>query len=126
MNQMDKIETDQADEEQRFVIKVLGYIEEHYRDGELSDLAAKMHYDIYWMSREIKKQTGMTYTELIQGRRLSQAAYLLSHTAMSVMEIGMSVGYENMSYFHRIFRQKYGMTPRKYRVSEQQPQEGAV
>ena len=126
MNQMDKIETDQADEEQRFVIKVLGYIEEHYRDGELSDLAAKMHYDIYWMSREIKKQTGMTYTELIQGRRLSQAAYLLSHTAMSVMEIGMSVGYENMSYFHRIFRQKYGMTPRKYRVSEHQPQEGAV
>ncbi len=126
MNQMDKIETDQADGEQRFVIKVLGYIEEHYRDGELSDLAAKMHYDIYWMSREIKKRTGMTYTELIQGRRLSQAAYLLSHTAMSVMEIGMSVGYENMSYFHRIFREKYGMTPRKYRVLEQQSQDGAV
>lgn len=120
MNQMDKIETDHADEEQKFVIKVLGYIEEHYKDGELSDLAAKMHYDVYWMSREIKKQTGMTYTELIQQRRLSQAAYLLLHTRMSVMDTALSVGYENISYFHRIFRQKYGMTPRKYRMNEHQ------
>lgn len=118
MNQIDKVETDESDEEQKFVIKVLGYIEEHYRDGELSKLAAEMHYDLYWMSREIKKQTGKTYTELVQSRRLSQAAYLLTHTAMSVMDIGLSVGYENMSYFHRIFRQKYGMSPRKYRLQE--------
>ena len=34
------------------------------------------------------------------------------------MDIGLAVGYENMSYFHRIFQKKYGTTPRKYRVRE--------
>jgi AraC-like DNA-binding protein len=70
------------------------------------------------MSREIKKRTGKTYTELVQAKRLSQAAYLLTHTAMSVMDVGLAVGYENMSYFHRIFQKRYGMTPRKYRTQE--------
>jgi transcriptional regulator GlxA family with amidase domain len=54
----------------------------------------------------------------VQAKRLSQAAYLLTHTAMSVMDVGLAVGYENMSYFHRIFQNRYGMTPRKYRTQE--------
>jgi AraC-like DNA-binding protein/mannose-6-phosphate isomerase-like protein (cupin superfamily) len=116
MNQIDRVETDAADEAQKFTMTVLSYIEEHYRDGELSDLADELHYDLCWMSREIKKRTGKTYTELVQTKRLSQAAYLLSNTAMSVMDVGLAVGYENMSYFHRIFQQRYGMTPRKYRM----------
>lgn len=120
MNQMDRVETDETDEGQRFLITVFRYIEEHYREGELSELAKELHYDLYWISREIKKRTGKTYTELVQARRLSQAAYLLTNTAMSVMDIGLAVGYENMSYFHRIFQEKYGMTPRKYRVSERE------
>lgn len=117
MNQIDRVETDETDEVQRFMMTVLSYIEEHYRDGELSDLAEELHYDLYWMSREIKKRTGKTYTELVQARRLSQAAYLLTNTGMTVMDIGLAVGYENMSYFHRIFQQRYGMTPRRYRIA---------
>lgn len=116
MNYIDCVETDSNDESDRLILRVLGYIEEHYRDGELSELAAELHYDLSWISREIKRRTGQTYTQLVQEKRLSQAAYLLSTTAMSVMDIGLSVGYENMSYFHRIFQDKYGMTPRKYRV----------
>lgn len=116
MNQIDRVETDEASDGQKLIMTVLGYIEEHYRDGELSQLAGELHYDLYWMSREIKKQTGKTYTELVQARRLSQAAYLLANTAMSVMDIGLAVGYENISYFHRIFRQRYGCTPRNYRL----------
>jgi AraC-like DNA-binding protein/mannose-6-phosphate isomerase-like protein (cupin superfamily) len=118
MNRIDRVETDAADEAQKFTMTVLSYIEEHYKDGELSDLANELHYDLYWMSREIKKRTGKTYTELVQTKRLSQAAYLLTHTAMSVMDVGLAVGYENMSYFHRIFQNRYGMTPRKYRTQE--------
>ena len=119
MNQIDRVETDGHDESQKLTMTVLSYIEEHYRDGELSELAAELHYDLYWMSREIKKRTGKTYTELVQNKKLSQAAYLLTHTAMSVMDIGLAVGYENMSYFHRIFQKQYGTTPRKYRIQAQ-------
>lgn len=118
MNYMDKLETNEGDEQQKLIISVLSYIEEHYKDGELSELAEMMHYDFYWLSKEIKKRTGMTYTELVQTKRLSQAAYLLSTTTLSVLHVAMAVGYDNISYFHRIFQKKYNMTPRAYRISQ--------
>lgn len=116
MNHMDKVETDAQSRQQQLMISVLQYIEEHYKDGELSELAEQMHYDLYWLSREIKKQAGCTYTELVQKKRLNQAAYLLKNTNMSVINVGMAVGYENQSYFHRIFQKQFGTTPRKYRI----------
>ncbi len=119
MDHMDKLETNKASEARKLMIQVLTYIEEHYREGELSKLAKSLHYDLYWLSREIKRQTGKTYTELIQAKRLGQAAYLLTTTAMTVLEIAIAVGYDNVSYFHRIFQQRYGMTPRKYRVNKE-------
>ena len=116
MNHMEHLETNAENKEQKLVIDVLGYIEEHYRDGELTELASMLHYDVYWLSKEIKKLTGRNYTELVQEKRLNQAGYLLEHTGMSVMDISFAVGYDNISYFHRIFHRQYGMTPRKYRV----------
>ena len=115
MNHMDKVDTDMASVQQKFVIQVLSYVEEHYKSGELTELANELHYDIYWLSREIKRRTGKTYTELVQTKRLTQASYLLRTTAMNVADIAMAVGYDNISYFHRIFQKKYGMTPKKYR-----------
>lgn len=117
MNYMDKLETNGGAGEKNLMLSVLGYIEANYREGELTELAESLHYDISWLSREIKGQTGKTYTELIQAKRLSQAAYLLTSTGMNVMDVALAVGYDNISYFHRIFRNRYGMTPRKYRVS---------
>lgn len=116
MNYMDRMELNEENREQKLMIEVLGYIESNYREGELSELANMMHYDLYWLSKEIKKLSGKNYTDLVQEKRLKQAAYLLEHTAMSVMDVGLAVGYDNLSYFHRIFQKKYGMTPRKYRV----------
>ncbi len=115
MNHMDRMETDARGQKQ-LMLSVLNYVEEHYRDGELSHLAKSLNYDFYWLSREIRRQTGQTYTELLQRKRLNQAAYLLTHTAMSVLEVGQAVGYENQSYFHRIFQRQFGTTPRKYRM----------
>jgi len=73
---------------------------------------------VYWLSKEIKKLTGRNYIELVQEKRLKQAAYLLDNTNMSVMNVGLSVGYDNLSYFHRIFQKAFGMTPRRYRVRD--------
>lgn len=119
MNYMDKLETDEKAGQQKLVISVLSYIESHYKEGELTKLANSLHYDVYWLSREIKNRTGKTYTELIQAKRLSQAAYLLATTGLSVAEVAEAVGYDNISYFHRIFHKKYGMTPRRYRLGKE-------
>jgi AraC-like DNA-binding protein len=97
---------------------VLRYIEENYKNGSLSEAARLLHYDFYWLSHEIKNRTGMTYTEHLQEKRLSQAAFFLKNTSLSVEEVALAVGYENESYFHRIFKEKYGLSPKKFRVSE--------
>ncbi len=116
VNHMERMETNTKNQSQKLLIEVLSYIEGNYREGELTELAKLLNYDLYWLSREIKKLTGKNYTELVQEKRLNQAAYLLKNTAMSVMEIGLAVGYDNLSYFHRIFQKCYGMTPRTYRM----------
>lgn len=101
--------------EQQSVLGVLRYLERNYACGSLTEAARALHCDVAWLSREIKRRTGRTYTELLQERRLRQAAWLLEHTTQRVSDIALSVGYENVSYFHRIFREHYGLSPKKYR-----------
>jgi AraC-like DNA-binding protein len=84
----------------------------------LTEVAKKLHYDPSWLSREIKRKTGKTFTQLIQEKRLAQAAFLLKNTDRNVSDISLAVGYENASYFYRIFENKYGKSPRHYRVQE--------
>ena len=98
------------------VIKLLDYIETNYINGSLTDAAKIFHYDLSWLSREILRKTGKTYTQLVQDKRLSQAAFLLKNTNANVIDISLAVGYENVSYFHRKFFERFGMTPRDYRI----------
>ena len=103
--------------EDRAIMDIFRYIEGNYKNGSLTEAASLLHYDFYWLSHEIKNRTGKTYTEHLQEKRLSQAAYLLKNTSLSVEEIALAVGYENKSYFHRIFSAKYGTSPKKYRAN---------
>ena len=101
--------------EQNAVVSVLRYIETNYRDGSLVSIANELHYELHFLSRLIKQKTGKTYTELLQQKRMLQAAWLLMNTERTVDEIALSVGYENISYFHRLFQKTYGVSPKKYR-----------
>ena len=101
--------------EQNAVVSVLRYLEENYRDGSLSEIAEQLHYELPSLSRLIRRKTGKNYTELLQEKRLSQAAWLLRNTDRNVDGIAVSVGYENISYFHRLFAARFGLSPKKYR-----------
>lgn len=100
------------------VWQVLRYVEANYADGSFGELTEQLHYDASWLSREIKRKTGKTYTQLVQEKRLAQAAFLLRNTDRNVSDIAVAVGYENISYFHRIFADAYGKSPKHYRVQE--------
>ncbi len=115
LNYMDKMETGSSRFDTELTGNVLNYIEEHYKDGSLSELAELMNYDLYWLSREIKKRTGKTYKELLQAKRMSQAVYLLTSSRLTIADIIESVGYDNTSYFYRKFRERYGVSPKEYR-----------
>jgi AraC-like DNA-binding protein/quercetin dioxygenase-like cupin family protein len=102
--------------EEEIIVQALRYIEEHYRDGSLTEFSQLTHYDFAALSRLIKNRTGKTYTDLIQEKRLSQAAWLLTNTGKRVDEIARLAGYENISYFHRLFSSRFGVSPRQYRI----------
>lgn len=99
----------------KLVLAVLGYVEKHYADGSLTELASNLHYDFTWLSREIKERTGKTYTELVQDKRLAQALFLLKNTSMKISDIAISTGYDNISYFHKLFKGRFGTSPKKCR-----------
>ncbi len=104
--------------EQNAVVTVLRYIEEQFRNGTLTEVAKDLHYNIHFLSRLIKQKTGKTFTELIQEKRLSEAGWLLHNTDKNIDDIAVAVGYENISYFHRLFRAFYGQSPRRFRICE--------
>lgn len=117
MHHTDKLHSGEESLEQQLILQVLRYIDENYRDGELTRLASALSYDVPWLSRSIKTLLGRTYKELLQIKRLNQAAFLLTHTRLSVTDICNAVGYCNTSYFHRIFKEYYGLSPKEYRNS---------
>lgn len=94
---------------------VLHYIETNYRTASLTEAAAEANMSIYALSRLMKDYTRCNFSELLQNRRFEQAAGLLTETTLSVADIIYAVGYENTSYFHRKFRERYGISPKKYR-----------
>jgi AraC-like DNA-binding protein/mannose-6-phosphate isomerase-like protein (cupin superfamily) len=115
MNHTDKLSVGKNQYEEELTIQILRFIEENYKEGQLTELAKTLHCDLYWLSRIVKKLTGKTYTELVQIKRLNQAAYLLTTTKLNVADIGYAVGYDNLSYFHRIFQKRYHASPKEYR-----------
>lgn len=102
-------------EEQEAAFQVLQYVEGNYRSGSLQELAQRLHYLPSSLSRKIKQATGKSYTQLVQEKRLEQAAWLLRNTKRSVAEIAHDVGYENLGYFHRLFVERFSLSPKRYR-----------
>ena len=116
MNHTDKINRNDPDSaEQHLVLAAMKYIEENYQTATLEELSARLREPSYHISRLLKRLTGRTFKNLLQQKRLNQSAFLLTSTSLSVEEIISAVGYDNTSYFHRIFREQFQMTPRTYR-----------
>jgi len=99
------------------VLGALREIEENYKTANLSDLAVEQGISLSYLSRLIKATTGSTYKELLQNKRLAKAAQLLRETRLPVQDIIEAVGYDNTSYFYRIFKEKFSSNPKAYRDS---------
>jgi len=99
------------------VLGALKEIEENYKTANLSDLAASRGISLAYLSRLVKSTTGSTYTALLQNKRLSKASQLLRETRLPVQDIIEAVGYDNTSYFYRIFKEKFNTNPKAYRDS---------
>ncbi len=118
MNHTDLINVSKNSYEQEIVLNALRYIDTKYRDASLKDLAESEGIDVYTISRILKRETGKNFKELLQAKRLDRACMLLARSEAPISDIAVSVGYDNTSFFHRLFRRIYGCSPREYRLSE--------
>lgn len=112
----DKIEIYSEDNyDSLMLIEVLKYIDNNYATATLFEISEILKQPHYKISKLVKKQTNMTFKELLQEKRLNKAKQLLNETDISVVEIISLVGYENLTYFYKIFKEKYGYTPKNYK-----------
>lgn len=102
--------------ENMITMTTLDYIEQQYRTATLTELCDKLHLPMHMLSRMIKKSTGFNFKELLQRKRLNKAVELMCDTDLPISDIIAAVGYENNSYFHRVFKERYDMTPRAFRI----------
>lgn len=93
----------------------LDYIEQNYKTATLTELCVRLHLPMHVLSKMIKKNTGFNFKELLQRKRMNKAIELMCETELPISDIIAAVGYENGSYFHRVFREKYHVTPRAFR-----------
>ena len=103
--------------EQNLLFTVLKYIDSHYKHGSLEAISEQTKQPTYYISRLLKKHTGKNFKEQLLARRMQQAAYLLSHTTLTIEDIYSYIGYDNSSYFYRKFKEVYGVSPRDYRIA---------
>ncbi len=68
------------------------------------------------LCRQWKKTFGVTPTQWINARRLENAAGLLLQSNLPIKEICARCGFENITYFYRLFQQQYGCAPKSYRL----------
>ena len=97
------------------MIEIMNYVQANYIDITLDDLAEKFFLSKPYLSKYIKEKSRMTFGDLVKKIRMKKAKALLKSSNMTVENIAMSVGYQNVEHFNRLFKKAYDMTPMQFR-----------
>lgn len=100
--------------------QILSYIDDHLQEKlTLEQIASHFYMSSHYFCRFFKENLGKTPTGYINSLRLERACALLSHSDLSVLEVSLSCGFNNLSYFIRLFHRQKGMPPSQYRRESQ-------
>lgn len=98
------------------ISRALKYIDEHMDEPiGLTSLAGALHLSREYAAALIKRETGMTASELINERKLSMAVRMIRDGEMSLSDVARELGYENYGYFSRLFKSRYGAPPKSFK-----------
>lgn len=97
---------------------IITYLTNHVdKPFRLEDMSRQLNYSIDYMSKCLRKHTGLTPLQYLNSLRIQKARDLLEHSSLSLREISTCVGIPDMNYFFRLFRKHTGMPPAQYRAS---------
>ena len=96
------------------IVDIMKYVQNHYYDVTLEDLAESFNLSKPYLSRYIRQKSGMTFQEAVKKARLKRARKMLKESNQTVESIAETVGYETVEHFNRLFKKTYNMTPGHY------------
>lgn len=95
---------------------ILNYIHENYMNELLMrDIANVCHFSEYYFMKFFKRHLGVTCTEYINAYRLHVASNLLNTTDTPITEISLETGFNSVSYFSKLFKEKFKVTPKEFK-----------
>ncbi|MFD2114968.1 helix-turn-helix domain-containing protein [Paenibacillus yanchengensis] len=101
--------------------EAIQYINEHFSQNiKVQAVAERTFMSPSHFQRRFKKITGVTFVNYLQNIRIQRCCELLKTTQISIQQVANQVGYQDMKFFHALFRKKIGVTPRQYRLHAQQ------
>ena len=101
---------------QNVVFQTTAYIKAHLTEKlSLDEVAEHVYLSKSYFCRIIKDELGCTFTEYVNRLRVERSKILLTGTGMPIAEIACAVGFDDQSYFNRIFKKQTGIAPGSYR-----------
>ena len=96
--------------------KAMLYISEHFNTAlALEDVAEQVHLHPSYFSSLFKQSTGSSFKEYLNMVRIEESKRLLANTDFSIIDIAVAVGFEDQSYFSKVFKKYTGLTPKQFR-----------
>jgi len=95
--------------------KAIDYINLNFSSElSLNTLAHKIQISPFYLSRQFKKETNISIVEYINGKRIEESKFLIKQNNHSITDIALMVGFQNHSYFCKVFKQMTNLTPKEY------------
>lgn len=96
--------------------KAIRYISQNFsRNLTLDEVADHVHLNSAYFSTLFKQSTGSSFKEYLNMVRIEESKRLLSNTDYSIIDISLATGFEDQSYFSKVFKKYTGLTPKQYR-----------
>lgn len=96
--------------------KAIHYISKNFAAAiTLDEVAKQVHLNPAYFSTTFKQSTGSSFKEYLNMVRIEESKRLLANTDYAVIDIAIATGFENQSYFSKVFKKYTGLTPKQYR-----------
>jgi two-component system response regulator YesN len=103
-------------DEDDLLVSIQRFIQDNYMKSlSLSELAETFHFSYTYLSAFLSSKLKMSFSDYLKNTRLERAKELLIQSELNLSEISEAVGYSDISYFSRIFKKEFQVTPSKYR-----------
>ena len=106
-------------ENKKAIFAAISYMERRYNTPlDLEDIAAQVFLSPEYFRKLFKKMTGESVRTYLHKLRIDEACRLLTVTDLSIQDISLAVGYQDMKSFYQTFKQTTGKTPKEYRNNQ--------